>query len=1172
MGNMRTGQSSSWKPPIQAKASPQISPPIPVENDPQSGEAIGQMPPFEPLGADWAERHPLMRSLAGDRPNPPVNGHPVPQAKLSVGEAGDRYEQQADRVARQVVSRLNAPTPSVQTQSQFAIAPTPEITVMRNGTENANSQNLSANVEQNIQNSQGTGKRLEEGIREPMEREFNADFGGVKIHADGNSDRLNRSLNARAFTTGQDIYFKQGEYNPSNPQGQELLAHELTHVVQQNGSQVRRSPQIQNTSTPLIQTKPALIHHRKGPEKQDYARIYQKQAKGFQAIGRVDNDTKIEIGNETELYHNEVYVKINDPQYEGKWIKNSNLYYLHPADSGDEATTDTDRVYRQLLLLNQAWNDWKAAMQNSLSAQSVKQLVQEELGVTKLKKVPKKQRTAEIQKIIKYVRSAKKETPVIEKEAYKKYKQLQKETATLLLEVQGSDDFDDAQVAIVQDAYQQVIELPEVADRAIRLREFVPVKSGAAKAISDALEKRTALLAGTVSSAELQLEFGLSLGLPIVKIEPTLTIGGKLWVAQDRKFRAKTSVNFNVAFKVSALNKEAFKLAGDIFGADIDVYDNPQQWIDAKADKIARFYVKLKHLAASAMSDPTLYNETAEEFGLAEQGQDIASPPGARPNVKVIGGGAAVTGSIPSVVSAGISGTKQALHSRKPPKAKGYEGKVLKGKQVIFKGTLATPAFNGSVTATWTTNHLNPLNDGSTIDVQIDGFPVEAVGSPQGSFTAQISTFLFKDGDPSMSFEGLLTSGDYESATEGITSAVNSWADNLGKSAAQALSTKIGVKRKAGLELRWQKPPEFSSYKLQYLKTFKMEQLSVSQTVPTGTPGVDIKFGMKAKRYDASSELIFANGLPYLMQTYGGLKAWGKQKEKWEEYKKQHDLDLKGIFKHIREVSAEKSDDEVIAELLPNMTNPKPFLNAVKGGNLTQAIAEMEKMFDASIAQKVETQKEQWEVEDPEAAKAAASQEANASPEQEQEQDKAEAENEQQALENEQLIQTLLDDPRTFEAYEKDLLLSGSSGGKWADHYEIAAVAKGLGARLQMHQLNGKTTKPLSTYGNGEPTYHLLVEGNLHYAALIESQQGTIAIGNESYKRVPIPPDGDCFYASVSTASWEDIAGLRQLALQNMSAGDRKASITSALRSLALGDSTGIGVNLKTFYEGFFEV
>ncbi|MCP4666518.1 MAG: DUF4157 domain-containing protein, partial [Deltaproteobacteria bacterium] len=70
----------------------------------------------------------------------------------------------------------------------------------------------------------------------PMEQAFGVDLGGVRVHADHQADQLNRSLRASAFATGQDIFLRQGEYNPQSHSGQELLAHELTHVMQQNKS------------------------------------------------------------------------------------------------------------------------------------------------------------------------------------------------------------------------------------------------------------------------------------------------------------------------------------------------------------------------------------------------------------------------------------------------------------------------------------------------------------------------------------------------------------------------------------------------------------------------------------------------------------------------------------------------------------------------------------------------------------------------------------------------------------------------------------------------------------------------------------------------------------------------------------------------------------------------
>jgi Domain of unknown function (DUF4157) len=72
-----------------------------------------------------------------------------------------------------------------------------------------------------------------------MEPRFGADFSGVRVHTDAGADGLNRSLSAKAFTTGRDIYFRQGEYNPGSSSGRSLLAHELTHVVQQNPDKVQ---------------------------------------------------------------------------------------------------------------------------------------------------------------------------------------------------------------------------------------------------------------------------------------------------------------------------------------------------------------------------------------------------------------------------------------------------------------------------------------------------------------------------------------------------------------------------------------------------------------------------------------------------------------------------------------------------------------------------------------------------------------------------------------------------------------------------------------------------------------------------------------------------------------------------------------------------------------------
>ena len=77
-----------------------------------------------------------------------------------------------------------------------------------------------------------------------MEQRLGADFDGVRLHTDARADRLSRSLQAQAFTTGNDIFFRRGGYAPGSATGRHVLAHELAHVAQQ-----RRSPAAQGPPT-----------------------------------------------------------------------------------------------------------------------------------------------------------------------------------------------------------------------------------------------------------------------------------------------------------------------------------------------------------------------------------------------------------------------------------------------------------------------------------------------------------------------------------------------------------------------------------------------------------------------------------------------------------------------------------------------------------------------------------------------------------------------------------------------------------------------------------------------------------------------------------------------------------------------------------------------------------
>jgi len=93
-------------------------------------------------------------------------------------------------------------------------------------------------VTSQINSVRGRGAPLAPDLAEQIGSKLGDGFADVRVHSDGLSDALARSVQARAFTTGSDIFFAQGEYRPQSSSGRELLAHELTHVVQQRGAPV----------------------------------------------------------------------------------------------------------------------------------------------------------------------------------------------------------------------------------------------------------------------------------------------------------------------------------------------------------------------------------------------------------------------------------------------------------------------------------------------------------------------------------------------------------------------------------------------------------------------------------------------------------------------------------------------------------------------------------------------------------------------------------------------------------------------------------------------------------------------------------------------------------------------------------------------------------------------
>ncbi|MDA0366241.1 MAG: DUF4157 domain-containing protein, partial [Chloroflexi bacterium] len=264
--------------------------------------------PAPGIGAQRAAAIRTLQGVVGNRAMQRLASAPAVQTKLTVGAAGDSFEQEADRVADRVIaapvqrqpeeeelmtsrlpgaqrqaeeeellqgSRLPAAQrqaeeeellqgsrlPGAQRQAEEeellqgsrlpgAQRQVEEEELMTSRLPAAQREvvapvvgpeggDAGPDVESSVR-SAGGGQSLPGDVQAQMSGAMGADFSGVRVHADAQASSLNQSLGAEAFTTGSDMFFAQGRYNPGSTAGRRLIAHELTHVVQQSGDDAAR--------------------------------------------------------------------------------------------------------------------------------------------------------------------------------------------------------------------------------------------------------------------------------------------------------------------------------------------------------------------------------------------------------------------------------------------------------------------------------------------------------------------------------------------------------------------------------------------------------------------------------------------------------------------------------------------------------------------------------------------------------------------------------------------------------------------------------------------------------------------------------------------------------------------------------------------------------------------
>ncbi|MGB3691999.1 MAG: DUF4157 domain-containing protein [Spirulinaceae cyanobacterium] len=220
----------------------------------------------------------------------------------------------------------------------------------------------SSEIESKINSAKGGGQPLAPDLQGKMGEAMGADFSGVKVHTNPEADQLNHSLQAKAFATGQDVFFRQGAYAPQSRSGQELIAHELTHVVQQGGAGVQKKSQQNKVSRKEVSTpKSEVLTHLqslKGNGNHDPA-IYRQEIEKFKKGNSINkaaekSQSTLESGNGEEQQNPQLQAKTDSNHNSEKTptlIRHSSIgsepiqrYFLaeNPNDPSDLARISDD--------------------------------------------------------------------------------------------------------------------------------------------------------------------------------------------------------------------------------------------------------------------------------------------------------------------------------------------------------------------------------------------------------------------------------------------------------------------------------------------------------------------------------------------------------------------------------------------------------------------------------------------------------------------------------------------------------------------------------------------------------------------------------------------------------------------------------------------------------------
>lgn len=234
---------------------------------------------------------------------------PLIQPKLTINTPGDVYEQEADAMADRVMRmpmRVSETKPvngligrSVQRKCASCEEEEKKKSIMRKELGDSGELSVSSSFSSSLNASKGGGSPLPLGTRSFMENAFSTDFSKVRVHSDNNASEMSKSINARAFTTGSDIYFSHWEYKPETTEGRHLLAHELTHVVQKSSLIQRSTPAVQDKTAPQSFS---IANKGKEGDKKFALKMGQDDADRIRKVGEVSLEYRQELNAKLRFF------------------------------------------------------------------------------------------------------------------------------------------------------------------------------------------------------------------------------------------------------------------------------------------------------------------------------------------------------------------------------------------------------------------------------------------------------------------------------------------------------------------------------------------------------------------------------------------------------------------------------------------------------------------------------------------------------------------------------------------------------------------------------------------------------------------------------------------------------------------------------------------------------